>query len=122
MYMRMINDTKGAMLQKYIVQIILVVILITLFLYATAGKVDTRGVKQQVLERQVALLIDSASPGMEFTIKKDTPNGLISDIELRNGRVFVTVNGLGPISGYRYITLYSVLVVSRGDSFVVVVG
>ena len=52
------------------------VLLFALFFYATAGRVGTNDVKQQVLEKQIALMIDSAEPGMSFDIYRINKNGI----------------------------------------------
>ena len=112
---------KGNLLNEVIIHIVLIGLILALFLFATAGKVNGRGVRQQVLEKQTALLIDAAVPGMSFEIKKKTPNGVVSGVEVRDGRVFVEVAGLNAFEGYPYFSLYSVGVVEEGSKFIIYV-
>jgi hypothetical protein len=65
-------------------------------------------VKQQVLEKQIALLIDSAEPGMSFSIFKINPYGMIDNIELIGGRVHAYVSGQKVSVGYPYFSKYNV--------------
>lgn len=106
-------------MQQYLIQIILSALLIVLFLMAMAQKVDSRGVKRQVLEKQFALLIDSAGPGMTFSIDKLSLNGNINRIRVEGGRVFVDINGLLSLKGYPYFSKYYVSVVEHSDKFVI---
>ena len=110
---------RGELLNKVIIRLILIGIIFALFLFATAGKINARGVKQQVLEKEIALLIDSAVPGMEFEISKENLNGYVSDIEFSRGRVYVAVDELGSLKGQPYFTKYSVSVVEEADKFMV---
>jgi len=117
--MRKIVNKRGEILQQYLIQIILSALLIVLFLMATMQKVDGRGVKRQVLEKQFALLIDSASPGMEFSINRLSVNGNINRVRVEGGRVFVDIDGLLSLSGYPYFSKYYVSVIEYSDKFVI---
>jgi len=111
----------GAM-NHVIVHLILVGIIFVVFLFATADKINARGVHRQVIEKELALLVDSAVPGMEFEIRKSHPHGIIQKIEIKDGRIFVTVKGLGSVKGYPFFSKYSVEVVDEGIKFVVTVS
>ena len=112
-------DKKGELLNQVIIQIILVVLIFAVFLMMTADKINARGVRQQVVERELALLIDSAVPGMSFAVWKVNMNGIISDVAIKDGRVFVALEGLGALNGYAFFSKYDVSVVEEGDKFVV---
>ena len=113
------KNKRAEVLQSVLIQIALVGLVMVLFIFATADKINARGVKQQVLEKEIALLIDSASPVMEFAIDKKNINGVISDIKLDGGRVKVIVDGLGSVKGYPFFTKYNVGVRSEGNKFVI---
>ena len=70
-------NKKASLLNEVIIHIILIALVLAVFLFATAGKIGGRDVKQQVLEKQIALLIDSAEAGMGFEIHKLNMNGLV---------------------------------------------
>jgi len=112
-------DKKGEILNQVIVHIVLVGLIFAIFVFATAGRINGRNVKQQVLEKEIALLIDAAESGMEFGIQKAMINGEINNIEIKEGRVFVTVEGLGSYKGYPYFSKYSVSVRSEGNKFII---
>ena len=112
---------RATLFNQIIIQIILIAVVFAIFLVATADKINARGVRQQVLEKQTALLIDAAVPGMTFEINKGNVNGVVQGVELKDGKVFVTVEGLGAINGYPYFSRYSVNVVEEEDKFLVVV-
>ena len=114
-------DKKGELLNQVIIQIILVVLIFAVFLMMTADKINARGVRQQVVERELALLIDSAVPGMSFAVWKVNMNGIISDVEIKDGRVFVSLEGLNALKGYAFFSKYDVSVVEEDGKFVVYV-
>jgi hypothetical protein len=114
-----IVNKKGELLNQMIIQIILVVLVFAVFLMVTADKVNARGVRQQVVERELALLIDSAVPGMSFAVWKANMNGIINDVQIRDGRVFVALEGLNALKGYGFFSRYYVNVVEEDDKFVV---
>jgi hypothetical protein len=116
----MVNKRGGA-LNTIVVQIILVGIIFALFFLATADKINQRGVKQQVIEKELALLIDSGVPGMTFELNKKNYNGEVTRLEVNDGRIFVTVAGLRSANGYPYFSKYSVTVREEQDKFVVVI-
>jgi len=95
-------------MHQILTQIIILAVVFGLFFYATADKMNNRGIKRQVLEKELALLIDSARPGTEIYLDKEHPNGIVSQVELREHRVYVNVNGLPSIAGHPYLTKYSV--------------
>ena len=98
--------------------LILVALLFALFFYATAGRIGTKDVKQQVLEKQIALMIDSAEPGMSFSVFKINGNGIVSNIELSDGNVHAFVANQKLSKGYPYFSKYDVdvnFVDSAGD-------
>lgn len=113
------KNKRGSILEQSVIQIILIVIVFALFLLATADKINNRGIRQQVIEKEIALLVDSAVPGMSFEVFKLNANGIVRDVEIRRGRVFVSVDGLGKLNGYPYFSAYSVSVFEESDKFVV---
>ena len=113
------RNKKGGLLNQVIIHLVLIGIIFALFMFATAGKVNARGVKQQVLEKEIALLIDVAVPGMSFYVDKNHINGVVQDVEVKDGKVFVAVAGLGSFRGYPYFSKYSVDVVEEEYKFVV---
>ena len=106
-------------MNQIIIHLVLIGIIFALFLFATAGKINARGVKQQVLEKEIVLLIDAAVPGMSFEIQKNNIDGVVHGIEIKEGKVFVSVAGLSSFEGYPYFSRYSVRVREEDYKFVV---
>jgi hypothetical protein len=113
------RSRKAAIMNDVIVQIILIGLIFALFFMANAGKINGRGVRQQVIEKQTALMIDSAVPGMSFGIRKMNKNGIIQDVALRDGKIWIKIDGLVSLKGYPYISRYDIGVVEDEDKFVV---
>ena len=110
---------RGEVLNQVLVHIILVGLIFAIFIFATAGRINGRDVKQQVLEKQTALLIDSAEPGMDFIIYKINSNGVIRDVKIDHGRVWIGIDGFDSYVGYPYFSKYSVSVRAEEGKFVV---
>jgi len=104
---------------EFVIHTILIALILAVFLFATAERVNGRDVRQQVLEKQLALLIDSAETGMSFGVSKTNINGIIDDVYVRDNRIFVKVDGLRSIGGYPYFSKYSVEVEETKGKFVV---
>jgi len=114
------KNKKGTnLLYEVVIHVILIGLLFGLFFFAATGKVDSKLVKQQVLEKQLALLIDSANTGTVFEVFKNNRNGIIDNIELKQGRIFVYVEGLTISKGYPYFSEYDVSIdeVENGNKF-----
>ncbi|MBT6689957.1 hypothetical protein HN903_04710 [archaeon] len=114
-------DKRGSVMNEFVVHVILIALILAVFLFASAERVNGRNVMQQVLEKQLALLIDSAEAGMSFEVWKGNINGVIDDVDIDDGRVFVSVDGLRSVGGYPYFSRYSVEVEEVGDKFLVTV-
>lgn len=89
-------------------QLILIALIFVLFFAVATSKVNSDSTKQQVLEKQTALFIDSAEPGVSITIAKNNKYGLIDNVKIEQGRVFVYINGQDYSNGYQYFTSYQV--------------
>ncbi|MBS3087877.1 hypothetical protein J4226_04765 [Candidatus Pacearchaeota archaeon] len=110
---------KGDILSKAVIQIILVGLLFAVFFLALEGRLEARGIKQQVLEKELALLIDASESGFSFEIVKKSLNGLVDGVEVRDGRIYVKVDGLPSSKGYPYFSSNEVFVEEDLDKFVV---
>ena len=113
----MIKNKRANILNQVVIHIILVGIIFAIFFMGVAGQVNGRDVKQQVLEKQLALLIDSSELGMSFDILKVNVNGFVSDVDLSRERVYVTVDGFPSFGGYPYFSKHAVSVEEEEDRF-----
>lgn len=102
------KSKRGSLLHQIIVHLVLVGLVFGMFYIVTVMRVNSRFTKQQILERQTALLIDASSPKATIFINKFNENGKINSILLRDGRVVVEVEGLKGSKGYPYFSKYGV--------------
>ena len=103
------NKKAGADLTRQIIfQIILVGLILGIFFASASLRVNGKAVKQQILEKQLALLIDSAIPETTLIVNKLNEKGKIKSIEIRNGRIFVLVEDSKISNGYPFFTKYNV--------------
>lgn len=116
---KMVNKRGTHLVNKAVIHIIIVGVVFVLFFMAVGDSINGRGVKQQILEKQLALLIDSAAPGMSFEVPKKNLHGFIQKIELGNGKIFVAVEGLFSIEGYPYFSRYQVNVIEEDNKFII---
>tara|TARA_Y100000310_G_C20556332_1_gene750713 strand:+ start:394 stop:783 length:390 start_codon:yes stop_codon:yes gene_type:complete len=108
---RLKKNKRAELVQQAVIHLVLIALIFGMFFLATVGKTNSRVVKQQVLEKQIALLIGAASPGMAIDVFKINRNGVVNDVMLKDGKIFVKVNGLGSIKGYPYFSRHEVNVV-----------
>lgn len=101
---------KAMELYEVLIHLILIGLLFAVFFGSSIGNVNSRNVRQQVLEKQLALLIDSAIPGTTLTVSKVNFKGNVDRIEVKEGSVFAYVEGLAVSKGYQYFTKYSVAI------------
>ncbi len=112
-----IKNKGGNLLFQMTIHIILVVLIFGMFFASATQRVNSRDVKQQVFEKQLALMIDSAEQGMIFKIPKVNRNGVVNSIEIRDGRIFAYISGLSVSKGYPYFTKYNLELNSDVDYF-----
>jgi hypothetical protein len=110
-------NKKADLLQQVIIHLILIALIFGLFFMAAESRVNSRAIKQQILEKQTALLIDSAVPETTLTLKRVNQYGTIDNIEVKQGRVFILVNKIGDSRGYPYFSRYSISSDSDKDNF-----
>ncbi|MDD4563781.1 MAG: hypothetical protein PHF09_02820 [Candidatus Nanoarchaeia archaeon] len=109
------KNKKGTNMQEIITHLILILLITTLFILNLSSKIDSRNVKQQILEKQTALLIDSAIPGMSFIIQKNNVNGYINKIEIKENKIFVQIDGLVSVNGYPILTQHNVQLIEDSN-------
>ena len=110
---------KASILHQVIMHLVIIGVLFALFFLATAGRVDSREVRQQVLEKQLALLIDSGLPGMSFSVSKINRDGFVTRIETLDGEIFSYVDGSKFSEGYPYFSKYNVRIEENELEFLI---
>jgi hypothetical protein len=113
------NSKRASTLYQYLIQIILVGLIFAMFFYSATSRVNSNNTKQQVLEKQIALFIESGEPNMTFTIAKANKYGAIKSLALEFGRVKIFVNDLKESKGYPYFTKYDVSIDSNENYYYV---
>lgn len=113
------KNKRGNLPQQHLVYIIILVMVISLFLLAVNTKADSRGIKKQIIEKQLALMIDSAMPETNLTVRKQYINGYINDIIIKDSRIYVSVDGLKSLDGYPLITENKVYVTKLDDKYII---
>jgi len=112
-----LSRKKASILHQVITHIIVIGLVFGLFFLATMAKANSRGVKQQVLEKELALLIDEGIPGMDFYVSKTNLAGVVNKVFIGNNRIFVYVDNLAMSKGYPYFTKYKVDVEGTQEGF-----
>ena len=115
-------NKRAKFLYQAIIQIILVGLVFTLLFAASMNRVNSRDVKQQVLEKQIALLIDSAPEGTTLVVAKKNKNGEITNLEIRNGRVFVYVDRQSYSKGYAFFSKFNVELKEDDENYYINIG
>ena len=112
-------NRRASVLHIVLIHIAIVAMLFVFFFFAMESKLGSRGVKQQVLEKELALLIGASEKGFSFEVKKENVNGVVDSVEVRDSRIFVSVDGLPSIEGYLYYSSFEVEVEEREESFLI---
>lgn len=99
---------KADLLHTAIMQIILIALIFVLFFGAATVNVNSRGVKQQVLQKQTALFIDAAEPGTTIILTKSNKYGTISNMKIEKNQIFIYVNDQTYSKGYPYFSRYQI--------------
>jgi hypothetical protein len=110
---------RGNLVEQVLIHIILIALLFALFFMANAGKINARGLKQQMIEKQTALIIEASEPGFIYEIEKFNEDGFIDDMAIKQGRVYAKVNGLTSAKGYPFSSPYSVTLEKKDYKFVI---
>ena len=116
------RNKRGEIDHSVLIQIILIGLVLAMFVFSTASKVNNRGVRQDIIESQVAMFIDAGVPGMSFEIYKLNTNGLIGDVNLEKGTILISLDGLSSFRGKPYFSQYDVKVLKEPNKFVVVIS
>ena len=115
------KNKKGDIEKTILLQLILVALVMIMFIFSTAKKVEGRGVRQDIIEAQVAMAIGAGVPGMSFEVFKINANGLISSMKVEGGKVFISMDGLGFTDGHSYFSRYDVEVIDDKNKFLVII-
>jgi hypothetical protein len=110
---------KAGVFQGMLIQIMLIALVFILFFTAHQAKFSGRDIKIQMIEKQTALLIDSAIPGMSFTLFQLNLYGSLDNLELKEGKVYATLDGLPSVKGYPYLSPYRVSLTKTEKGYVV---
>ena len=114
-------NKKGDSQNTIVIQIILIALIMAMFLLSTAEKINGRGVRQDIIESQLAMFIDAAEQGMTFEIFKLNADGVIDNIKVDSNRIYVSVDGLKSSRGKQYFTPYEVRVKQEDNKFRVII-
>jgi len=100
-------------------EIILIAIIFGLFFLSISYRLEGVGVKTQLIEKQTSMILESGSPGMEFYIFKNTRNGVIKKIEIKNNKIFARVDDYTYSQGYPFFTRNEVQLEEQNDKFII---
>ena len=115
------KDKKANILQTTLIHIVLIGLIAIIFISSTGQRIDSRYTQQQVVEKQLALFIDSAIPGMEFTILKVKGEIIITNIEILDNKIYATVNGLPSTTGHPIFSQHQINVQNNNFELVITI-
>ena len=116
------KNKSAKLLYEIIIHLILITLIFGLFFISTTYRANSKGVRQQIIEKQTALLIDSAPAGTRFFLKRENPNGKINNIDLKDGRIYAYVDDNQFSKGYPYFSEHDVNIEKEEKRFVVKIG
>ena len=113
---------KSELLNQAIIHLILIALIFVLFFGSATMNVNSRTVKQQVLEKQLALMIDSAHSGTVIAVNKMNLNGFVDSLEIKGQRIFAGINGLSEGEGYPFFSSRAVKMDEDENKFYIYIG
>jgi hypothetical protein len=99
---------RGSLLQTTIIHIILVALVLSLLLFAILGRGSVSIVKQELLEKQTALLIEVSPVETVLEIKKENTYGIINDIRILQNKIYIDMGSAISKNGYPFFSRYIV--------------
>lgn len=119
-----VGDKRAAsdLVGKMVIQLLFALFVFAMFFSYASYKVNSKTVNQQILDKQLSLFVDSAEKGTEMWISKQQEKFYVSKIEVKDGRIFSFVEGIGFSRGYPYISKYNLNVQDSGDKLILRVG
>ncbi len=113
------KNAKTSLLRVIIIYLIIIGILFIIFLFAINNLYKSKDVKQQVIEKQLALLIDSALPNTELIVNKQNRYGFINNLTITDEMIFSHVDGNRYSAGYPYFSECSVSVLEEENEYII---
>jgi hypothetical protein len=114
-----INGKGASLVSQTIIHVILIAIIFALFFGAAYLRLNSDAIKQQILQKQIALMIDSSASNTSLILQKSNLNGVVWKMEIKDGSVFVYMKSQTYSRGYPFFTKYSVSVEQTKDNFVI---
>jgi hypothetical protein len=116
-------EKRGSSLQQVTVHIILVALILALLVFAVLGRSNSGDVKRQVIEKQLALLIESGKPGTILEINKQNAHGLtlIEEIKIDENKIYVKIESSENKKGYPFFSKYRVEIKELESKFQVII-
>lgn len=112
---------KGQILQQTFIHIIIIAVIAIIFMIFIFQRTNNRDIKQNLAERQTATLIDVASSGTEILIYKNNDNMYIDDVEIKNNRIYIAIDGLVSVSGYPIFSKYEISVEETDEEYIIII-
>jgi hypothetical protein len=115
------KNKKGALMQELIIELIIIALVFGMFFLALDYRVQSDGVREQLIEKQTAMLIEGGEPGMSYQIYKASRNGVIWKMEIKDNKIFAYPGKLQYAKGYPFFTRYAVDIETKEDRFVITI-
>ena len=114
---------RGSSLQQTTVHIILIALVLALLVFAVLGRSNSEDVRRQVIEKQMALLIESSSGGTILEINKQNVHELtlIEEIKIEENRLYVRIGPSENKKGYPFFSKYEVTVKELETKFQIII-
>ena len=106
-------------IKETILHIFLIGLIFAIFLLGISLQTSSYNTKQQVLEKQTALMIDSGFPGNEIIIQKKNRNGYISDLKLEDNKIFIFLENQKQLKGHAYFSEYVVKLEEQPEYYII---
>lgn len=117
----MIKSKKASLLHQTLIHVILIAVIFALFFMAASYRANSRLVKQQVLEKELALMIDVAVPDTTIIVSKIYMNGKVDDLKVEEGKIFAYIDNQELSKGYPYTSRFDVSVEKDEENYFIII-
>lgn len=115
------SKKRGSTLQQTLVHLILVAIVLALLFVAVVGRSSSSEIKQQLLEKQTAILIEASTPGTVLELNKENVYGAtrINNLRIEGTRIYIEVDATKSAKGYPFFSKYNVTATEKPTKWLI---
>lgn len=106
---------------QMIVSLIIIGFVVVIFMFGIVKKLDDRGVKQDLAEKQTALSIEASLPNTNIIVYKKNSRMVVDSVKIKDNKIFIDLDGLISLKGTPFFSQNHVLVIEEDNQFRIII-